>query len=54
MQRQRSLVGDVVVAPRRGLGDLRPVPCADRAVSDYLRGGPLPAADLVCSPVHTT
>ncbi|MFI6638829.1 alpha/beta hydrolase [Streptomyces sp. NPDC050504] len=29
---------------------LRPVPCADRAVNDYLRGGALPARDVVCAP----
>lgn len=27
---------------------LRPVPCADLAVNDYLRGGALPARDVVC------
>ncbi|MFI6063475.1 alpha/beta hydrolase [Streptomyces sp. NPDC051286] len=32
----------------RGFDGLTPVPCADRAVNDYLRGGPLPAADLSC------
>ncbi|MFE7464581.1 alpha/beta hydrolase [Streptomyces sp. NPDC057499] len=32
----------------RGLSGLTPVPCADRAVDDYLRDGTLPAADLTC------
>lgn len=32
----------------RGLEGLTPVPCADRAVVDYLRDGTLPAADLTC------
>ncbi|MFE7261824.1 alpha/beta hydrolase [Streptomyces sp. NPDC057592] len=32
----------------RGLDGLTPVPCADRAVNDYLRDGTLPAADLTC------
>ncbi|MFF1460354.1 alpha/beta hydrolase [Streptomyces sp. NPDC058330] len=32
----------------RGLDGLTPVPCADRAVVDYLRDGTLPAADLTC------
>ncbi|MFJ1543769.1 alpha/beta hydrolase [Streptomyces sp. NPDC088246] len=33
----------------RGLDGLTPVPCADRAVNDYLREGTLPGADLTCS-----
>lgn len=32
----------------RGLDGLTPVPCADRAVVDYLRTGTLPAADVTC------
>ncbi|KNB53735.1 alpha/beta hydrolase [Streptomyces caatingaensis] len=32
----------------RGAEGHTPVPCADRAVNDYLRGGPLPARDLTC------
>lgn len=32
----------------RGLDGLTPVPCADRAVVDYLRDGTLPAADVTC------
>ncbi|MFE9856218.1 alpha/beta hydrolase [Streptomyces sp. NPDC005780] len=32
----------------RGLDGLTPVPCADRAVVDYLRNGTLPAADVTC------
>ncbi|MFD4943127.1 alpha/beta hydrolase [Streptomyces sp. NPDC058239] len=32
----------------RGLDGLTPVPCADRAVNDYLRDGTLPGADLTC------
>ncbi|MFH8369388.1 alpha/beta hydrolase [Streptomyces sp. NPDC018031] len=32
----------------RGVDGLRPVPCADRAVNDYLRDGTLPAGDLSC------
>ncbi|MFJ6011625.1 alpha/beta hydrolase [Streptomyces sp. NPDC092952] len=32
----------------RGTEGLTPVPCADRAVDDYLRDGTLPAADLTC------
>ncbi|MER5358799.1 alpha/beta hydrolase [Streptomyces sp. NPDC002785] len=32
----------------RGLDGLAPVPCADRAVDDYLRDGTLPGADLTC------
>ncbi|MFI2312045.1 hydrolase [Streptomyces sp. CB00072] len=32
----------------RGTDGLRPVPCADRAVNDYLRDGTLPAHDLTC------
>ena len=32
----------------RGLDGLTPVPCADRAVVDYLRDGTLPTADLTC------
>ncbi|WP_217197857.1 alpha/beta hydrolase [Streptomyces buecherae] len=34
----------------RGGEGLRPVPCADRAVNDYLWGGALPASDQVCAP----
>ncbi|MFI6507859.1 alpha/beta hydrolase [Streptosporangium sp. NPDC050855] len=34
----------------RALGGLRPVACVDRAVNDYLRGGPLPARDVTCEP----
>ncbi|MBB5939714.1 alpha/beta hydrolase [Streptomyces zagrosensis] len=33
----------------RGSEGLRPVPCADRAVNDYLRGGALPAKDQSCA-----
>lgn len=33
----------------RGLEGLRPVPCADRAVNDYLRTGVLPAHDITCA-----
>ncbi|MEE1739316.1 alpha/beta hydrolase [Streptomyces sp. BE147] len=33
----------------RGVDGLRPVPCADRAVNDYLRDGTLPARDIMCS-----
>ncbi|MGB8943204.1 MAG: alpha/beta hydrolase [Streptomyces sp.] len=33
----------------RGLEGLRPVPCADRAVNDYLRTGDLPAQDSTCA-----
>ncbi|MGY3682744.1 hypothetical protein ACVWXU_006367 [Streptomyces sp. TE33382] len=33
----------------RGVDGLRPVPCADRAVNDYLRDGTLPAQDVMCS-----
>ncbi|MER5501444.1 alpha/beta hydrolase [Streptomyces sp. NPDC002561] len=32
----------------RGADGLTPVPCADRAVDDYLRDGTLPGADLTC------
>ncbi|MEU5048853.1 alpha/beta hydrolase [Streptomyces sp. NPDC021096] len=32
----------------RALDGHRPVPCADRAVNDYLRTGTLPAQDLTC------
>ncbi|MFE4331719.1 alpha/beta hydrolase [Streptomyces sp. NPDC056831] len=32
----------------RGLDGLAPVPCADRAVNDYLREGTLPGADVTC------
>ncbi|WP_411084589.1 alpha/beta hydrolase [Streptomyces sp. cmx-18-6] len=32
----------------RGLDGLTPVPCADRAVVDYLRTGALPAANVTC------
>ncbi|MFE0044850.1 alpha/beta hydrolase [Streptomyces albireticuli] len=34
----------------RELDGHRPVPCADRAVNDYLRTGTLPAHDLTCAP----
>lgn len=33
----------------RGLEGLRPVPCADRAVNNYLRTGVLPAHDIICA-----
>jgi pimeloyl-ACP methyl ester carboxylesterase len=33
----------------RGVDGLTPVPCADRAVNDYLRTGALPATDLRCA-----
>ncbi|MGW7268885.1 alpha/beta hydrolase [Streptomyces sp. NPDC054864] len=33
----------------RGLEGLRPVPCADRAVNNYLRTGALPAHDIACA-----
>ncbi|MGW6274261.1 alpha/beta hydrolase [Streptomyces sp. NPDC055060] len=33
----------------RALEGLRPVPCADRAVNDYLRTGTLPAHDSTCT-----
>lgn len=32
----------------RGVDGHRPVPCADRAVNDYLRDGTLPARDIGC------
>ncbi|MER6945972.1 alpha/beta hydrolase [Nonomuraea sp. NPDC000554] len=32
----------------RAVDGNRPVPCADRAVNDYLRGGKLPAGDVDC------
>ncbi|WP_158557919.1 hypothetical protein [Spongiactinospora gelatinilytica] len=32
----------------RGAVGLPPVACADRAVNDYLAGGPLPDRDLTC------
>ncbi|WP_030675161.1 alpha/beta hydrolase [Streptomyces sp. NRRL B-1347] len=38
----------------RGVDGHRPVPCADRAVNDYLRGGQLPAADVTCAATEVT
>ncbi|MEV6397109.1 alpha/beta hydrolase [Streptomyces sp. NPDC051907] len=34
----------------RGIDGHQPVPCADQAVNDYLRGGTLPADDIACAP----
>ncbi|KUJ66299.1 hydrolase [Streptomyces albus subsp. albus] len=34
----------------RGVEGHQPVPCADQAVNDYLRGGALPARDIECAP----
>ncbi|MFF8814222.1 alpha/beta hydrolase [Streptomyces pactum] len=38
----------------RGAEGKTPVPCADRAVNDYLRDGTLPAADLTCGTEEKT
>lgn len=34
----------------RAVDGNRPVPCADDAVNDYLRGGTLPGRDITCAP----
>lgn len=34
----------------RGIDGHQPVPCADQAVNDYLRGGTLPTDDITCAP----
>ncbi|MCI3935218.1 alpha/beta hydrolase [Streptomyces sp. AN091965] len=38
----------------RGLDGYRTVPCAERAVNDYLRGGDLPATDMTCAATEVT